>query len=347
MKELQNLYNQLLQENTKKVDIITPISSAEFIAEGDKNYLLLRKGETLPSEYHDFRFGDIRDRVLELSSHALQQLCSKIGVPMSYINKCEPEAREYNIGHWLKKTDGNNLFRCILEKDSSRVRGILSDRYTPVADSFVVSSLKNAIEASNIDNPLVTRIYAGEEMLRVQVSDGKKPVVNDTTLGFYCGNSEIGLSTIFIEAGLYTFKCTNGLRVPNFSFEFNRRHVGNISYNQIGSNFHNQINNIMNNYSRMVSYMKIANQITMKKTSFSKFIEDSKNFSVPLKDNMKARIKKLSAENVLWAYVSQMTEEAHYYKEQERMEIEKQAGLYMDGIIQKEVKRGRYELAAV
>ncbi len=347
MKELERLYEQLIQENTKKVDVIAPLASTEFIADRDKNYLLLQTGETLPSEYHNFGFNNIRDRVMELSPHALQQLCSKIGVPMSYLSKCQPEVREYNINHWLQKSQDHNLFRCMVDRDSKRVRGILSDRYTPVDDSFVIASLNRAIEESNLENPLVTKMYTGEDMMRVQVTDRKKPVVGDTTLGFFIGNSEVGLSRIYIEMGLYTYRCTNGLRVPTFSMEFNRKHIGTISHNMITDNFQNQIAGIMNNYSHMMQYMNIAGQISIQKSKFKSYIENSKEFSLEFNDSMKSRIRQLPAKNVLWAYVSQMTEQAQQYREYERMEIEKHAGKYLDEIVMKEVKKGRYELAKV
>ncbi|MEW6215758.1 MAG: DUF932 domain-containing protein, partial [Nitrospirota bacterium] len=345
--ELENLHNQLILENTKKVDIIAPLAKAEFVAEDDKNYLIIQEGRVLPSEYHDYGLSDLRDRIFELNSHSLQQLCSKIGVPMSYAGKCEAGVREFNIRHWLEKADGNSMFRCMVDGRDSRLRGIMSERYSPVDDSFIVDNLNRAIENSNLSNPLVTKTYTGEDMLRLQVTDGKKAVVGDTTLGFFVGNSEVGLSRIYIEMGLYTFTCTNGLRVPAFSMEFNRKHIGNISYNMISDNFQTQIGNIMNNFNHMRGYMRIANQITMKRHVFNKYIEESKNFSLSFKDSMKSRIHQLPAQGVLWNYVSEMTEEAHKYKELERMEIEKQAGLYMEQVVKKEVKKGRYELATV
>jgi len=93
--------------------------------------------------------------------------------------------------------------------------------------------------------------------------------------------------------------------------------------------------------------MNIAGQIKLRRSVFSKYIEESKNFSLAFKDSMKSRIKEFPAENTLWSYVSQITEEAHNYREYERMEIEKQAGIYLDEIVRKEVKRGKYSLAVV
>ena len=97
----------------------------------------------------------------------------------------------------------------------------------------------------------------------------------------------------------------------------------------------------------MIGYMTVANQITVKRSVFAKYIEDSKNFSIAFKDSMKSRIKNLSGENLLWTYVSEMTHQAQAYPEYQRMEIEKHAGLYMDEIIHKETKKGKYELATV
>lgn len=347
MKELQNLHSQLEKENESKVDVLAPMSSTEFIAENDKNYLILQKGETLPSEYHSFKFNDIQDRIMELSPHGFQQLCSKIGVPMSYMRKCEPEAREYNVTHWLKRTEANNLFRCILEKDSSRLRGIMSERYSPIDDSFVVDSLNRAIANSNLENPLVKKAYTGEDMLRLQITDDKRPVVGGTTMGFYVGNSEVGLSKIYLEMGLYTYTCTNGLRVPQFSFEFSRRHVGNISQNLITDNFQSQIAGIIDNYSYMMRYMGIAEKIEFRKSKFKKYIENSKNFSLPFKDSMKSRVRSLPAKNSLWLYTSEITEASQNFREMERMNIEQEAGKYMDSVIMKEVKKGKYQLASV
>jgi len=345
MQELQKLYNDLVHKNTKKVDVLAPLASIRFIAEDNKNYMIIQDGEVLPSEFNDYNSGNIEGRKIHLTQHALQQICSKVGIPMSYIMKCDPELRQHNMNHWMQKSTDNNLIRCILDNGSSRVRAVLSDKYTPVDDSFVVSSLNNAIENSNLDAPAVTKIYSGDDMLRLQITDGKKPVIGDTTLGFFIGNSESGLSKIYVEMGLYTYTCTNGLRIPKFAFDYNRKHIGNISYNLIQENFHSQISGIMSNYSRMIAYMGIANQITVKRSVFSKYIEDSKNFTIDFKDSMKTRIKSLPGDNVLWDYISQMTHQAQAYPEFQRMEIEKQAGVYMDDIIQKETKRGKYELA--
>ncbi len=345
MQELQKLYKELIHEKTKKVDVLASLAATKFIAEDNKNYMVIQDGKIIPSEYSDYVFQNIEDRKIPLTQHALQQLCNKSGVPMAYLMKCDPELRQHNMNYWMQKSIENNLLRCVIDNGSSRVRGILSDKYTPVDDSFIVKNLIQAIESSNLKNPMITRMYTGDEMLRIQVTDGKMAVVGDTTLSFYSGNSEIGLSKVYIEGGLYTFSCTNGLRIPNFVAEFTRRHIGNINGNMIQNSFQTQIEGIINNYSHIMQYMNLANQIRIKRNSFDSYIENSKALTVAFKDSMKNRIKSLPADNILWNYISEMTHEAQNYKEIERMEIEKQAGLYMDSIIQKETKKGKYELA--
>lgn len=65
---------------------------------------------------------------------AQQSISNRLGIPITYLKKCEPEIQAYNMNHWIEKEKNNELF---FRFDGEDVRAIFTKMYRPV-DNFEV-----------------------------------------------------------------------------------------------------------------------------------------------------------------------------------------------------------------
>ena len=105
-----------------------------------------------------------------LTSHALNQLCGKMGVPVRYVQKCieqgMPDLAAENINAWLDEYHKSLFIRGY----SDRARGVLSDKYATMDAPDVIEVLSDSFS----DKKWAVRgLLVNEERLHIRVVQKK------------------------------------------------------------------------------------------------------------------------------------------------------------------------------
>lgn len=161
-----------------------------------------------------------------ISRFALGQLCSKIGVPAQYIDKCIKTGRlelvQHNMSSWLSDYNGNLFIR--MYDDS--VRGVLSQRYMVCDTPEIVDVVQDVFPS---DDYTIRGFFLSPERfhLRITSADTLKVSGEDLFAGFSINSSDVGRSQLKVNYILYKQICTNGLCLPRGIGDlFRQKHIG-------------------------------------------------------------------------------------------------------------------------
>jgi len=155
---------------------------------------------------------------------ALQQVAAKLGIPGSYLAKCDWDLRAENINHWL---DQNRSRSFLLRCDGDEIRAVLSDRYAPVDHLPLAGWL-----ADSFGPQARLRFELSEEQLHVQFvqGEGHNAGANDWLHpGVGVTNSEVGLARVQVSGLVFRTICLNGMILRGGQEEWQRRHIGNVN----------------------------------------------------------------------------------------------------------------------
>jgi hypothetical protein len=160
---------------------------------------------------------------LALKEHALRQLCSRIGVPYSFFNKCPPALQEFNVAWFMQNMEQEKDIMLRLVR-GCQVRAIVSDRYAPFDDMELFQVL-----ADFMDGTEEVQIQSFEELsshVRITWPTTKEEVQPGDIVeqGLHIANSEVGVRSVTIIGVVHRLKCKNGLVAREKKGGF--RHVG-------------------------------------------------------------------------------------------------------------------------
>ena len=172
------------------------------------------------------------DRRLDLSTWASGQMCSRLGIPVSYFRKCPAELQDVQANHWLAnprgpamqadEEEGDQLCsrhsqvsdqaeRWRLRAKDETLRAVVSDRYSPLDNTVLWEQLRKEVPSRYkvdwfglSDESLHLRLVDLERCREVLPGD-------DLSIGIHIANSEVGGRALSVEALVYRLVCTNGL----------------------------------------------------------------------------------------------------------------------------------------
>lgn len=163
---------------------------------------------------------------LDMSRFARSQLCTKIGVPVAYINKCleagDTFLVQHNINHWIEVYEKDLLVRCF----SGKIRGILSGRYSVCDTPDILRSVSEVIPVDDYD---IKGFFLSEEFFHVRlVQKTPLPIDNeDLFAGISISSSDVGRSNLIVSMFVWKQVCTNGLIIPKDSGTlYHQKHLG-------------------------------------------------------------------------------------------------------------------------
>lgn len=163
---------------------------------------------------------------LPMSRHAMGQLCTKLGVPVRYIEKClragMPDLAEDNLNYWIENFD-RSLF---IRKYDNHIRGILSDRFSVLDAPDVIQVLGESVPT---DEYTIKGNYFSPERFHVRVFQKEMLKIKgeDLFAGFEVNSSDVGRSTLSIRFSIFKQVCTNGLCIAKESGTiFDQKHMG-------------------------------------------------------------------------------------------------------------------------
>jgi hypothetical protein len=166
------------------------------------------------------------------------QLCHKLAIPTTYMDRCPEELQGENINYWLKNSkyeEKNWMLRTVEEDGKKYVRSVLTDKYSIFDNTDVLKMVENVVGDQKYE---IKRFSADETFdgfhLRLtlpeisynagKTMDGK---VDELTFGLHIMNSEVGKRSISITPYIHRLICENGLQVVEAKGDrFMQRHMG-------------------------------------------------------------------------------------------------------------------------
>lgn len=198
------------------------LSLDEIIKQSDdmdsrwKNYFIDNSQEkfTITSDCKiAFNSSDNTSCFLDMTDHAFAQLCHKLGVPASYIQKCFDEGKSslavQNLNAWIEANRGGFMFR----STENVARAVVSDSYVPFDNYKILRTLKRTMDNKRF---IPTQVYLSQDRLHIRFVDFTPLPVNDGSgrdlyAGFILSSSNIGTRAMKLNFFIFRPVCTNGL----------------------------------------------------------------------------------------------------------------------------------------
>jgi hypothetical protein len=154
--------------------------------------------------------------------HAGRLISNRLGVPHQYLNRCPSGLQAKNLNHWLGEQEDEKEFFVRFENDA--VRAVFSPRYKTIDNTDVLNRLdqlgfgpETEVHAQIDPNFMSLSLPDESKSFLVKRGDSIVP-------GLTISNSEIGLSSLKIEAFFLRLICTNGL-IGKASVTSSFRHI--------------------------------------------------------------------------------------------------------------------------
>jgi hypothetical protein len=138
---------------------------------------------------------------------AQQSIANRLGIPIQYLRRCNPEMQSYNMNHWIREEKNEELF---FRFDRDEVRAVFTPRYIPT-DNIEVMERLYSLDYSPDDR---VQCSLDDEFMMMNIPDGQKTYSingDKMTPGVSISNSEVGLASLSISAFILRLKCTNGM----------------------------------------------------------------------------------------------------------------------------------------
>lgn len=274
-----------------------------------------------------------------LSRYALGQLCSKLGVPVRYIEKCikadQNVLANKNLNTWIEDYN-KDLFLRIYQR---KVRGILSNRYSVLDTPDIIDVIDESTKGLDLK---VKGYYMSEERFHARLVQQHMMKINgeDLYAGIQIDSSDVGRSPLNVMFFIYKQVCTNGLAVAKGRGSlFTQRHISICT-----DDFREQLSQSLKTLPTLISeyehiIQRCANQYTLMGT---KYFSGKDDFDTVLKEfiqkiRYKTNLTEDGAKKVVnlvgekygpsdWGVVNALTEVAQDYTLERRIELEKIAG---------------------
>lgn len=279
---------------------------------------------------------------LQLTAHSLRQLCSRLEIPVRYIQKCIDEGDPYlaadNINRWLDDYNRNLFVRCY----SDTVRGILTDKYsvmdTPdVISTFAESARKFKVKGYTLNPERFHMRVASEKML---------PIKNeDLFIGIELNSSDVGRSTLTCCFMLYKQVCTNGLCITtNIGELFTQRHIG-LTSGEFRDALRANINKLPDAEQYIIDVVneagikdyktlkRVVDYNTWNPDNQKRFIDFAKGLTHMTEDDIIATVGLMYQNYTVtpWGFVNALTDYSKRFTLEKRIEVEKAASSILFG----------------
>lgn len=280
---------------------------------------------------------DESSRSKAMTRHSLGQLCSKIGVPIRYIDKCIDSGRldlaSENINSWIDDF-GKNLF---IREYKDSIRGVLSDRYSTLDTPHIMEVIDDVLDFNEyrIKGYMLTpeRFHARIVQREMMNINGE-----DLFAGIQIDSSDVGRSILVVKFMIWKQVCTNGLCISKGGgVLFQQKHIGIDAMD-----FRNDFRESLENIPLLVEHSKYLVEEARKDNngySIKTFTEQQfKDFVDRIK--MKTKLSDEGVNKVIdfmsakydyskWGLINSLTEVAQDYTLERRLEIEKIAGDFL------------------
>lgn len=161
-----------------------------------------------------------------VSRYSLGQLCTRLGIPVGYVDRCIETGRADlaadNINSWAMDFGKPMLVR----EYNGGVRGMLSEKYVRLDSAEVLEGLGKSVPVDDFD---VRGWFLDETFLHVRLVGRKRLDAGGEDLfpGISLTTSDVGRSSLTVQFLVWKQVCTNGLILPKaFGEMFRQKHIG-------------------------------------------------------------------------------------------------------------------------
>lgn len=269
-----------------------------------------------------------------MSRFALGQLCTKLGVPANYVEKCfmggNPDLASDNVNAWLS-TFNKSLF---IREYQGSIRGVLSDRYMTLDTPEILTSMTDFIDP---DDYTIKGYFLSPERFHARIVQSQMLNINgeDLFAGIQIDSSDVGRKSLVVRFLIFKQICTNGLCISKGGgVLFSQKHIG-INLDEFCAGFKDSMKRIpvlIDNATELIEESrKDSNQYNV--TRFTeqelKDFTDRMKFKTKLSDEGVSKVISFMTDKYgysRWGLVNSITEVSQEYTLERRIELEKIAG---------------------
>lgn len=268
-------------------------------------------------------------READITEFAFGQLCTRLGVPASYIKKCfdfnKKELALQNFHAWA----GGCAKKLLVRESEGVVRAVLSDSYQMFDSSKVLKTLKTVVDKKKYK---ATQAFLSADKLHVRYIQREPLKVSQDESPIYMGvqvtSSDVGLGSLQMKAFIYRQVCTNGMIVQKGGGTlFKQKHAGSAITGGKMELFNRAFMNVEALSKQSELLIEQSQSHILKGYEMNMLIEKAKR---DLKLSEKAEEKMCMLFNsyghTKWGYLNAITELAQDYSLDTRVEYEQFAG---------------------
>lgn len=296
-----------------------------------------RKNKVAITDDFSLQYVDVNGvrREEDITDFAFQELCTRVGVPSQYVKKCyeagKKELALENFRSWAGEFDGGlQVMRLPNENGNHVVRAVTSDKFSSWDSYKVLSNLKRTI---NLDRWALIQSHLSEDKLVLRFIDRQSPIFEDKNSKLFVGvcvrTSDVGKGSLFMKMFIYRQACTNGMIVSEGDATLYRQSHSGSAMSE------SKIEAFVRAMLRAEKYgNKFANGIercigeSMNELEFNLWIDKtSRELKLSKKATEKLQgIVDTSYDRNMWGLINGVTELAHDFTLDKRMEMESWAG---------------------
>lgn len=273
---------------------------------------------------------DGKERQVDISEFAFSQLCTRLGVPASYVKKCFENGKIHlalqNFHAWAGDMNKNILVR----EHKGIVRAILSEGYKSFDSYKVIKTLNNVVD-DKIYKP--SQVFLSTDRLHMRyVNYEPLPIDNDGSplyAGFTVDSSDVGRGSLNMKFFIYRSVCTNGMVVSKLGGTlFRQNHIGSAITGGKMELFNRALINIDHISKNATKIIKDSKQTYLKDYELEMYLEKARR---ELKLSEKSQEKLVSLINntydrTKWGFINSITELAQQFTLDTRINFETFAG---------------------
>lgn len=268
---------------------------------------------------------------LDLTELAMQQLCQKLGVPMTYILKCfeknQGKLAASNLNTWIKGSDSDLLVRTA----DGVARGIVTPSYVPYDNARILNQLRLSMDTKRF---IPSQVHLSQDSMQIRFVDfNPLPISDGTGSPLYAGvvlrSSSVGTYAFSLRFFIYRFACTNGLVISSMGGTlFRMAHIGEAMRNEKVSLFNKAFMDIDVLCEKAVDLVARNNSTRLSTTEMDAMIRGVKS-DLKLSQERTEKLRTLVStkyNDTRWGVINGVTELAQDFPLDARYDMEKWAG---------------------
>ncbi len=221
------------QDSVGKIDYLTPVSNIRAGSDGRLSFVHTHKIAPQRDTSEDMNTYGAEVHPFGMTEWAESQLLTRLGMPVAYFRKVfkeDPDLYMNHVNYWLSIADGTVRIRAkTIGERGPHIRGIVSDQYTPFDNVQLIDLIDNLKKNMAYHVQFESMCLESHRLhLRMTLPDTRRTfgVTDENRIGFDFLNSEVGASSVAIQAMIYRLICSNGMKAWTSEGDgFRHRHI--------------------------------------------------------------------------------------------------------------------------